>query len=136
MARAQAMPLDSDGAFRSAISACHRARRPAQGLHDDARHVARGLGSPGRATRSLLGFRDLLDRPGVAVGVAEVDEPSPGLDVDLAGNYSTAGQLLADRLDVVDDNLQALLRSGRHLGDPRSDHDRARGTWRRELHET
>src|SRR6267378_3622468 len=32
----------------------------------------------------LVARMDLLHRPGVAVGVAEVDEPSPGLLVDFA----------------------------------------------------
>src|SRR5260370_42410224 len=84
----------------------------------------------------LLAGNDLLRRPCVSVGVAEIDEPPPRLLVARASAQSAADELLADRLDVTDHYLQPLLRARCHLGDPGSDHDRTcRSRWS-ELHET
>src|SRR5437660_11781414 len=94
------------------------------------------MGSVRPRRYELRAGNDLLHRPRVAVRVAEVNEPSPRLLVDCAGLDSAAGKLLAKCLDVTDHNLQPFLRARCHLGDAGSDHDRARGSRRSELHET
>ena len=93
---------------------------------------AASLGPPRPVLRAI---RELLHRPGVAVRVAEVDEGSPVLLVDVADRDAAAEQILARRLDVRDDDLQALLRARSHLGDAGADHDGAGRARRRELHE-
>lgn len=73
--------------------------------------------------RPGLAWWELLDRPGVAVGIGEVDEGSPFLHVDLAGLEAPTHELLAQRGNVVDDKLQALDRAGLHVrqADPEAD---------------
>ena len=51
---------------------------------------------------------DLLDIPGVAVRVLEVDEPAPRLIVDLADLDAAAGQVGMRGVGVGDDKLQTL----------------------------
>ena len=79
--------------------------------------------------------RELLEGPGVAVGVAEEDKPAPRLFVDLAGLDAVVDQVLAGGRSILDHHLDALLRPWRHLGHPGAHHHRARRPWRRELHE-
>src|SRR5882757_2774102 len=67
----------------------------------------------------------LLQRPRVAVGIAEVDEGPPRLNVHLTGLHAAVDQLPPRRLHVRDDDLDPLLRAGRHLGDPGAQHYRA-----------
>src|SRR5262249_23612439 len=78
-------------------------------------------------------LRQLLQCPGVAVGVGEGDEGSPWLDVDVAGVDAVGDQLPAGRLDVGHHHLDAELRAGLHRGDTRAQHDRAGGAGRGEL---
>jgi hypothetical protein len=79
--------------------------------------------------------RQLLQGPGVAVGVGEEHELAPRLHVDLAGLDPTFHELLAGGRDVFDHDLNALLRPGRHVGDPGAEHHRARRPGRGELDE-
>lgn len=60
----------------------------------------------------------MLERPAVAVRVAERDERPPRLDVHVAGVHSPSDQLAPGGLGVGNDNLQAALGTGRHIGDP------------------
>lgn len=55
--------------------------------------------------------------------------------LDLAGLDAASDEVLSRRIDVRDDDLQALLRPWGHLGDAGSDHDGAGGTGGRELNE-
>ena len=56
------------------------------------------------------------------------------MDVDLAGLHATPDKRSPGGLDVVDDDLQASLRSRQHLGDAGAQHDgTGRAGWR-ELH--
>ena len=64
------------------------------------------------AAEESAATRDVLDRPGVAVRVAEVDEVAPGLLVDLAGIHAVVDQPLAGGVQVVGDDLQAPLEPG------------------------
>src|SRR4029077_16515235 len=88
-------------------------RRPGTGRCPGTR-VVPGLG-PGRANR-LPPRGHLLERPGVAVGVAEGDERAPRLNANVAGRPAVREGLLAGALDVRHDDLHALLRARRHLG--------------------
>src|SRR5215831_1961797 len=99
---------------------------------DATRH--RCLARAGLGTR-LPPLGQLLERPGVAVGVAEGDERAPGLNVDVAGLHPMLEQVPPGGLDIRDDHLHALLRALRHLGDPRPHDHRARRPGRGELHE-
>src|SRR4051812_7429494 len=59
---------------------------------------------------------ELLDRPAVAVGVAEEGEPRSGRSLgaellDLGDLHPAAGQLGADGVDVLDDELRPSQRS-------------------------
>src|SRR5687767_8577636 len=75
--------------------------------------------------------RELLDRPAIAVRIAEEDEPSPREVADVGHVHASAGQLLARRLDVGHDQLQALDRAGRLRRHVLADPDRAaRAGWR------
>src|SRR5579862_6899449 len=74
-------------------------------------------GSPGR---------QLLQGPGVAVGVAEGDERAPRLLVDVAGLHAVREELLPGRLGVGHHALHALLRPRRHRSDPGAEDDGAR----------
>src|SRR4029450_2952804 len=87
-----------------------------------------------------------LDRPAVAVGVAEEHERVPwaagAVDavgalvvLDLADLDARLGQLGTGGLDVGDDQLQALDRAGGHLDDPLADDDRAGRPGRGQLHD-
>ena len=86
--------------------------------------------------RELLPGRQLLQRPGVTVRVAEEDERAPRLDVDVAGLHTARDQLLPCGRGIGHDHLHALVRPRRHLGDPGAQHDRACRSGRGELHET
>jgi hypothetical protein len=68
----------------------------------------------------------LLQRPGIAVGVAEGDERAPRLNVNIAGLHAMRNEFPAGGLDIGDDALHTFLRAGRHLGDPGAQHDGAR----------
>ncbi len=76
-----------------------------------------------------------LQGPLVAIGVGEVDERAPGLLVDVACPDAAPAQLVARGGRIGHDHLQAPLRSGCHVGDADTDHDRARGAWRCQLDE-
>jgi SAM-dependent methyltransferase len=77
----------------------------------------------------------LLQRPGIAVGIAEGDERAPRLDVYFAHCHAVAYEMLSGGLDILDDDLHASLRSWRHIGDTSSEHHRAGGSGGRELYE-
>src|SRR5579859_3949706 len=96
-----------------------------------------GARPPGPASRlsPLASRREFLEGPGVAVRVAEIDEPPPRLLVDLAGLDAAVDQVLAGGRSVGNHNLDPLLRPGRHLGDPGAQHNRAGRAGRGELHE-
>src|SRR5256714_4977998 len=83
-----------------------------------------------RAGQSAVGTRlDRLQRPAVAIGIAEIDEPAPRLHRDLARLDARCEQLLTRGLGVGDHDLD-LLRAGRLVGDAVADHDRAgRAGW-------
>src|SRR5215471_14605230 len=106
---------------------------PAYGSPKPHRGPAAGAAA-GSGTR-LPPLGQLLERPGVAVGVAEGDERAPGLNVDVAGLHAMLEQVPPGGLDIRDDHLHALLRARRHLGDPRPHDHRARRPGRGELHE-
>ncbi len=96
-------------------------------------------------TSALAAGRDLLDGPGVAVWVAEEDEPdvvesvglTPGVfphDLDLADVHPALCELRACRVKVSYDQLQALEGARRHIrDDPLAHDDRAAGSGRGEL---
>src|SRR5207248_8385331 len=72
---------------------------------------------------------DRLQRPAVAIGIAEVDKVAPRLYVDLAGPDARFKQLLTGSRGIGDHDLD-LLRAGRLIGDAVADHDRAgRARW-------
>src|SRR2546423_5369676 len=83
-----------------------------------------------RAGQSAVGTRlDRLQRPAVAIGIAEIDEPARRLHRDLARLDARCEQLLTRSLGVGDHHLD-LLRAGRLVGDAVADHDRAgRAGW-------
>src|SRR6185437_17140807 len=90
-------------------------------------------------SRTLRGFFSVghgLERTTVAVRVFEEDEASPREDLDVADIDAAFGELLAARLGVVDDHLQAVDRARLHPMRARGERDRARGSGRRELDET
>src|SRR6185312_5023620 len=107
-------------------------RRPGTGWCPGTRVVP--WPGPGRAKR-LPPHGHLLERPGVAVGVAEGDERAPRLNVNVAGLHAVRKELLAGGLDIRHDDLHTLLRARRHLGNPRPHDHRARRSGRGELHE-
>ena len=73
------------------------------------------LGKPahGSGTRGLLPWRHLLQRPGVAVRVAEGDKRAPRICLHVAGWHAARDELLPGGLDIGDDDLHALLRARR-----------------------
>ena len=79
--------------------------------------------------------RDLLHGPAVAVGVAEEEEAAPREVLDVAGLGAAGAELGPRRLDVVDDELQAVREPGSVSTTPGPDGDGARRPGRRELHE-
>src|SRR5207237_7051678 len=76
-----------------------------------------------------------LDRPPVAVGIAEVDEPSPRHVLDLTHRNPALGELRVRLLDIRHHHLQALDRSGPHLRQSGADGNRTPRARRRQLHE-
>jgi hypothetical protein len=91
----------------------------------------------------------LLDEPAVAVRVGEREErpvvsalgfqpwclPLRAEVEWLADPDAAADKLRVGGLDVVHDQVQALVRPGRDRRDPGADRDRARRPWRRELYD-
>jgi hypothetical protein len=80
-----------------------------------------GVGHPGAGAASYpkhctgqrsAPCRDLLHGPAVAVGIVEVDEPTPSEVCDVADVSTPRGQLGVGGFDVVDDQLQAFQRAG------------------------
>jgi len=57
----------------------------------------------------LRSWRQLLERPGVAVRVAEGNERAPRLNVHVTGLHTAFGQFPPRRLDIRHDNLDAFL---------------------------
>jgi hypothetical protein len=103
---------------------------------------------PLRASLGLLAAAgDLLDGPAVAVRIAEEDETDVvewiGLraralaqELDIADVDLSLGELGSRRVDVGDDQLQALERARRHVRDDAfAHHDRAARPGWRELHD-
>jgi hypothetical protein len=85
-------------------------------------------------SRLLPPRRQLLQRPGIAVGVAEGDEGAPRLDVNVAGLDAMSEELLASGLHVGDHDLDPFLGARRHVGDAGAHDDGARRPGRGELH--
>src|SRR4051812_31486603 len=78
---------------------------------------------------------DLLQRPAVAVGVREVDEPAPGLLVDALALDVALAEVGQRCVGVLDHHLDELRRAGRHHVESDPEADRAgRARWR-DLHE-
>src|SRR5262249_15654002 len=107
---------------------------------DEKAHVTATSGACASAPRpgasASAPGRELLEGPGVAVEVGEEHELAPRLHIDVAGLDPAFHELLAGGIDVADHDLHALLRARRHLGDTGTHHDRARRSWRGELHES
>src|SRR5438105_25622 len=82
----------------------------------------------------LVPLRYLLDRPFVAIGIAEVHEPSPGQVLDPTDVNAAPGEFLMRLLDVRHHHLQPLERSGLHFRQPGAKTDGAGGARRRQLH--
>jgi hypothetical protein len=80
---------------------------------------ALGLGA------SLTVVGDLLDRPSVAVGIAEEHESAPGEVLDIGNLEPPPRKLVPRSLDVLDHELKTLERARLHLGEPLTDGDRA-----------
>ena len=71
-----------------------------------------------RDQRGLPTDLELLDRPGIPVGVAEAEERAAIAFVehhDLAAVDASVDELLPSRFGVGDDELEAAHRAGRHL---------------------
>jgi len=68
----------------------------------------------------------LLQGPGIAIRVAEGDEGTPRLNVDIAGLHAVREQIPPRRLYIGDDDLHAFLRARRHLRDAGAHHDGTR----------
>src|SRR5262245_58737374 len=83
-------------------------RRPAS--------TARAHAGTAAAESAISARRNLLQRPGVAVGVGEEDKATPGEVRDLADVDPALRQLGARVVGVPDDELQALDRSRRGVG--------------------
>src|SRR5215475_401385 len=111
-------------------------RGPGTGRSSPSSDCGRGCGEIELRTAESVALGDLLECPGVAVRVRERHEGAPGLHVDVARIHALVEQRAAGRRHVRDHHLYALLRSWRHLGHALAEHDRARGTGRRQLHET
>ena len=109
-----------------------RRRRPAPGTH---RLAGPALTRVPRAAEALRPVGQLLERPGVAVGVGEEDERTPGHDVDITHRDAATGQLGPRRFGVGDHHLQVVERAGRHLGQSLADRDRAGRARRGQLNE-
>ena len=108
-------------------------------------------GSRGSPAGGRVALPNLLQDPGVAVGVGEVREgrvravlgvgsgsPFGGLAVEVthvADLDATGDQLLPSRLDVPDDEVRAAIRAGLGIGDPDADRDGAGRSRRRHLHD-
>jgi hypothetical protein len=65
----------------------------------------------------------LLQRPGVAVRVAERDERAPRLNVNVAGVYAALDELPPGGLDIRNNDLHTFLGTRRHFGDAGAHHD-------------
>src|SRR6266566_4025187 len=114
----------------------HACRAPGLSPAPAAGHASPGTAWPDRRRGTWLRPRgQLLERPGVAVRVAEGYERAPRLIVDVAGLHAMREQILPGGLDIRDDHLHTLLRAWRHLGDPRPHDHRAGRSGRGELHE-
>src|SRR5215471_6817201 len=71
---------------------------------------------------------ELLQRPAVAIGIAEVDEMPPILHINLADFSASFEQFLAGSLRIRDHHDQSLNRTGLHGGNPLTNGDRTGGT--------
>src|SRR5260370_2521473 len=69
------------------------------------------------------------------MGIWEVNERAPGLDIDLTSLHAVADELLARGRDILDDHHHSLLRARLRLREPGADHDGAGRSGRGELHE-
>src|SRR5579859_91797 len=115
-----------DGSFSSTNSVPLRPSAGPVGGNGGSIRLAALAGGPGW---------QLLERPHVAVGVAEGDERAPRLHVDVAGLNAVREELLPGGLGVGHHALNALLRPGRHRGDPGAEDDGTRRPGRGELDE-
>lgn len=73
--------------------------------------------------------------PAVAIGIAECYEGTPGLNVDFARRHGTTNKCTPGGFDVIDDDLHALLRTWRHLGNSGAKDDGAGRPGRGQLHQ-
>jgi hypothetical protein len=89
---------------------------------------------PERREYVLRSQRQLLQRPSIAIGVAEGHERAPRLDVDLADLHTACQEFAPGGLDIGHHALHALLRAGRHRGDPGTQHNGAGRPGQGELH--
>src|SRR5215471_18121727 len=80
--------------------------------------------------RKSWAMGELLQRPAVAIGIAEVDEMPPILHIDLADFSASFEQFLANGSRVLNHHLQPFLRSRRHVCNPNPNGDRTGGTLR------
>jgi hypothetical protein len=82
-----------------------------------------------------LAFWQLLQGPSVAVWVAEGHKRAPRLNIDLAGGHTTTDELSSSRLDILHDDLHALLRARGHLRNASAKYDGAGRSRRSQLDE-
>src|SRR5262245_37179894 len=87
------------------------------------------------------GVLQLLDGPAVAVRVLEEAEPGTGRSLgpellNIADRHASAGQFLADGVDVLDNELHTLDRARVAERQALSDHNRAGRAGRGHLHDT
>src|SRR3954462_15676656 len=88
---------------------------------------------PARRVSAVGPVGDVLHGPFVAVGVGEVDEVPPVLDVNIADVHAIVLELLVRGLDVTDNELQAWCRAGRGIVQALTDGNRAAGARRSQL---
>ena len=120
----------ADGARRRPGRGLRRARLNSRNPPELAGHVAL------RRPRSALApHGQLLDGPGVAVGVAEPGEPAPGQVLHWTGLDAARDQVRIDRVGVVDHDLQPLDRAGRRVSQTEAERDRRGRAGRRQLDE-
>ena len=130
---ATSSPSSTGATWRSCSTACARATTRAA-----ARRRAPRQGLPGGPGPLETLRPDLLDRPGVAVGILEEDvaEAGPALRAerdDVAELDAARAEQLVGGVHVVHHELQALDRAGLHRRQPGAEDDRAGRAGRGEL---
>src|SRR6185312_12393701 len=97
--------------------------------------ISRRIGGPPGVFGGLAAVGNLLDRPGVAVGIAEEDECTPGEGLHFSYLQAPAQQLSAGGVDVRYHELQSAERTGSAVNEPLAERDRTGRARRRQLHE-